>query len=161
MKANLTAFLAGLIFAGGLVAGGMTQPQKVVDFLDFAGAWDPSLAFVMLGAILVNVLAYRFVVPRRQTPVLTDLFAIPKRTDLTLPLIGGSVLFGVGWGLGGYCPGPGIVALGSFGPEALVFVTSMGLGMLLHHLITRTPAERSTQPSEQPLEPTDAAAADA
>lgn len=140
--ANAAAFLAGLIFAIGLVLGGMTQPAKVIGFLDiFGGAWDPSLAFVMGGAILVHAPIYALVVRRRSQPLLQARFQIPKRNELTLPLIAGSALFGAGWGLGGFCPGPGIVSLASLGPEALTFVGAMTLGMVTHHLLTRTNAK--------------------
>lgn len=139
LGANAAAFLAGLVFAVGLVLGGMTQPAKVIAFLDyFGGAWDPSLAFVMGGAILVHAPIYALVVRRRSQPMLQARFQIPKRRELTFPLIAGSALFGAGWGLGGYCPGPGLVSLPTLGLEALTFVGAMTVGMLIHHLLTRT-----------------------
>ncbi len=142
LGANAAAFLAGLVFAIGLVFGGMTQPAKVIGFLDFfGGAWDPSLAFVMGGAILVHAPIYALVVRRRSQPLLQPRFQIPTRRELTTPLIVGSALFGVGWGLGGFCPGPGLVSLASFGPEALTFVGTMTLGMIVHHLLTRSTGE--------------------
>ncbi len=133
MKTIVSAFAAGLIFAVGLAVGGMTQPSKVVGFLDFFGAWDPSLAFVMGGAVTVHMLLYRFVT-KRSSPLYDDAFHIPTRRDFNLPLIAGSALFGIGWGLGGFCPGPGLVSVPSFGIEALVFVGAMVTGMLGYKL---------------------------
>lgn len=147
---NVAAFVAGLLFAVGLVLGGMTQPSKIVGFLDIFGQWDPSLAFVMGGAILVHAPLYALVVRRRSQPVLAERFQIPTRRELSLPLIAGSALFGAGWGLGGYCPGPGLVALPSLGLEALTFVGAMTLGMLIHHLLTRPRGERPARPSAAP-----------
>ncbi|MEN9785117.1 MAG: hypothetical protein RLZZ299_381 [Pseudomonadota bacterium] len=129
MKANLASLLAGLIFAVGLGISGMTQPAKVIGFLDVAGAWDPSLMLVMVGAIGVNAAVYWGVVRRRETPVFAPRFLVPTRTDLDARLILGAVIFGVGWGLGGFCPGPGLVSLAGGGMPAVVFVGSMLAGM--------------------------------
>jgi hypothetical protein len=118
VKQSLSAFVAGLLFSVGLVVGGMTQPAKVVGFLDFFGDWDPSLAFRLI--------------LKRRSPLLAARFQIPTRKDLTPQLIGGAALFGVGWGLGGFCPGPGLVALPSGGAEALTFVAAMVGGIFLH-----------------------------
>jgi uncharacterized membrane protein YedE/YeeE len=130
MRSAITAFVSGLVFAIGLVISGMTQPSKVIGFLDFGGAWDPSLAFVMAGAIGVH-----FFIARRprtmKAPLFADAFALPTRTKLDAPLVVGAAVFGVGWGLGGYCPGPAIVSLASLAPATLVFVVAMGVGMLL------------------------------
>jgi len=143
LPADIAAFVVGLLFAGGLVLGGMTQPAKVIAFLDVAGgAWDPSLAFVMGGAILVHAPVYAFVVRRRSQPVLQARFHVPQRRDITVPLLAGSGLFGIGWGLGGYCPGPALVSVPTLGLEALTFVGAMTVGMLLHHLIGRTPSSK-------------------
>ncbi|GAB5549449.1 MAG: YeeE/YedE family protein [Sandaracinaceae bacterium] len=138
MKQSIAAFFAGLIFAVGLVIAGMTQPSKVVGFLDFFGSWDPSLAFVMGGAIAVHFVLFR-VILKRASPLFAGKFEVPSRQDLTPALLVGSGLFGVGWGLGGFCPGPGIVSLGSFGAEAAVFVVTMTLGMLAHRLFEGRP----------------------
>ena len=151
LGANAAAFLAGLIFAAGLVLGGMTQPAKVIGFLDFfGGAWDPSLAFVMGGAVLVHAPIYALVVRRRSQPVLQDRFHIPTQRELTVPLIAGSALFGVGWGLGGFCPGPGLVSLTSLGLEAATFVGAMTLGMVVHYLVTRTSDAPAKAPPTAP-----------
>jgi uncharacterized membrane protein YedE/YeeE len=126
----LSALASGLLFGAGLVIGGMTDPRKVIGFLDIGGAWDPSLAFVMLGAVAVHFFAYRWV-RGNAAPLFAEQFAIPTLRRIDPRLVAGSALFGIGWGLGGYCPGPGIVSLGAGGRDALVFVVMMMLGMLL------------------------------
>ncbi len=131
MAGMLTAFGCGLVFACGLVAGGMTQPSKVVGFLDFTGAWDPSLALVMGGALGTHALLRRFVTTRSR-PLLAPAFCVPTRKGLDARLVNGAAIFGVGWGLGGFCPGPAIVALGGGVSAALVVVPAMLAGMLLH-----------------------------
>jgi uncharacterized protein len=129
-KQWLTAFASGLLFGVGLVVGGMTDPRKVIAFLDVGGAWDPSLAFVMLGAVAVHVIAYRWV-RGNAAPLFGDEFAIPKLRHIDRWLVGGAALFGVGWGLGGYCPGPSIVSLGAGSRDAIVFVVAMFIGTFL------------------------------
>lgn len=131
MKANVVAFLAGLVFAVGLALAGMTQPSKVVGFLDFFGDWDPSLMMVMVGAIGVHFVLFRLIL-KRKSPILTDAFQVPTRRDITPELVAGSAIFGVGWGLGGYCPGPGIAAVATLGAPALTFVGAMTVGMLAY-----------------------------
>ena len=126
----LVAFLAGALFAAGLVIGGMTQPAKVIGFLDFFGDWDPSLVFVMGGAVAVHFVLYRLIL-RRGGPLLGGAFEIPQRRDLSPSLLAGAALFGVGWGLGGYCPGPGLVSLLSGSTHALGFVGGMLGGFLI------------------------------
>jgi uncharacterized membrane protein YedE/YeeE len=135
VKKAIGAFLAGLVFAIGLGISGMTQPSKVIGFLDFAGDWDPSLAFVMVGAIGVHFVLMR-VIKKRRAPIAADVFRIPTREDLSPALIGGSAMFGVGWGLGGYCPGPAIVSLASHSSNVLVFVAAMLAGIFIHRLLT-------------------------
>jgi uncharacterized protein len=124
------AAITGALFAAGLVLGGMTQPRKVLAFLDFGGAWDPSLAFVMLGAVLTHAIAYRLI-RGRPTPLFADAFQIPMRSEIDRRLIGGASLFGIGWGLGGYCPGPAVVSLAGGSLQPLVFVLMMAIGMVL------------------------------
>lgn len=126
-------FSLGGLFALGLVLSGMTMPQKVVGFLDILGDWDPSLAFVMVGAIGVHALLYPLIT-RRNSPVLEDQFQIPSRKDLDPSLLLGAALFGIGWGIGGFCPGPGIVSASSGQSSGLVFAGSMLLGMFLFKL---------------------------
>ena len=121
------AFATGLLFAIGLGVGGMTQPAKVVGFLDFFGRWDPSLMFVMGGALSVHALVWRLV-RHNPTPKLSTQWFVPTRRDLDRKLLGGAAIFGVGWGLGGYCPGPGITSIASGAVEAVVFVVAMLAG---------------------------------
>lgn len=130
MNALIGAFVSGLIFAIGLGLSGMTQPAKVTAFLDIMGNWDPSLAFVMGGAILAYAPLYRLI-RRRQTPLFASLFSVPVRTDIDPRLLGGAALFGIGWGLGGFCPGPAIVSLASGQTAVAIFVASMLVGMYL------------------------------
>ena len=135
MKALVSSFFSGLVFALGLGISGMTRPIKVIGFLDFFGAWDASLAFVMIGGIGVYFIAYRFI-DKMPAPLLAPSFALPQRSDLDARLIGGSALFGVGWGLGGFCPGPALTAIASGAPAVLIFVAAMVLGMYLHSWVS-------------------------
>lgn len=123
-----TSLLAGLLFGLGLIVSGMANPAKVLGFLDLAGSWDPSLAFVMAGAIGVGVLAFA-VARRRTVSLLGEAMKLPTSNHIDRRLVGGSVLFGVGWGIAGFCPGPGLAALGMGEVKALVFVVAMLLGM--------------------------------
>jgi uncharacterized membrane protein YedE/YeeE len=125
---NAVALAVGVIFGAGLVLAGMTQPAKVLAFLDLFGAWDPSLLFVIGGAVAVYAVAYRAIMTR-QKPLLADAFVLPARHTIDLKLIGGAALFGVGWGLGGYCPGPSIVALASGALDVFVLVAATAAGM--------------------------------
>lgn len=131
MWGAVAALVCGLIFAAGLVLGGMTQPSKVVAFLNVTGSWDPSLAMVMGGALVSHALL-RTVVMRRSRPLLAQEFSMPSKSDVDGRLVVGAAMFGAGWGLGGFCPGPAVVALGGGMSEALVFVPAMLLGMALH-----------------------------
>ena len=130
------AFVAGVLFAVGLAISGMTQPSKVIAFLDVAGAWDPSLAFVMVGAISVYFVATRLV-KRRSAPFSGGSFHLPTRRDIEPNLLIGAGLFGVGWGLGGYCPGPSLTSLATGSASAITFVVAMALGMLLFEYLQR------------------------
>lgn len=125
----LAAFLSGLVFAVGLALGGMTDPNKVLSFLDVTGGWDPSLAFVMGGAVLFYSPVYHYFV-KRSGPLLHHTFHLPTREDIDLRLVAGGALFGVGWGLGGFCPGPAIVSAASLRSDVLIFVGAMLVGML-------------------------------
>jgi len=128
---KLFAVTSGLIFGLGLIAGGMTDPVKVKAFLDLFGGWDPSLALVMGGAIAVGVFA--FALAKRRTRSWTgELMEIPSSTVIDWRLIVGGVLFGIGWGIGGFCPGPALVALASGMGSAWIFVAAMVAGMLVH-----------------------------
>ena len=130
-KSNISSIICGIIFSIGLGISGMTQPQKVIGFLDVFGEWNPSLAFVMGGAVLSYLALQRLIQRNFSIPVLGGSFQIPTRKDLDRSLIIGALLFGSGWGLGGYCPGPAITSLGSGSLNALLFVVAMGVGMLL------------------------------
>ena len=134
MKVNISAFIAGLLFSIGLVVAQMTQPDKVIAFLDLAGNWDPSLAFVMVGAICCHAVAFR-VVTRRASPILAERFHLPSRSDVDRPLIVVAILFGIGWGLAGFCPGPAVTSLASIAAEVGVFVSAMFVGMFLNRFI--------------------------
>jgi uncharacterized membrane protein YedE/YeeE len=156
-KQGLLGLAAGALFGIGLVLGGMTRPRKVIGFLDFGGNWDPSLACVMLGAVAVHFLGYR-VAQGRAAPLLGDEFALPTRRHIDARLVLGSAVFGIGWGLAGYCPGPALVSLGAGNLGALVFVATMLVGMLAAGRAERwsTPnacAARSTEPGAGPREP--------
>lgn len=129
MKRILAGAAAGLLFGAGLSLSGMINPAKVIAFLDIAGQWDPSLAFVMLGGLLVTTGGYRLVL-RRPRPVFDAAFILPTRRDIDPALLGGAALFGVGWGLSGYCPGPALAALGFGRPATLIFVVAMVAGMV-------------------------------
>ncbi len=148
MKSALSAIGAGLVFGVGLGLAGMTQPAKVIAFLDVFGAWDPSLAFVMIGAIAVHFGLARSI-RRRERPLLDTRFHLPTATRADAQLVVGSAVFGVGWGLGGYCPGPAIVTLGSGALAAFVFVGAMALGMGLHHLVQTPRHERPEAAAER------------
>lgn len=130
---------AGLIFGIGLVISGMANPAKVLNFLDVAGSWDPSLAFVMLGAIAVTATGYRFVL-RRPKPLLDPGFHLPVRSEIDRPLVIGSAIFGLGWGLFGFCPGPAITSLGLAATGTLVFVPAMLIGIAAAALLRKREA---------------------
>lgn len=133
MARLLAALSAGLLFGAGLLASDMVNPARVLAFLDLAGDWDPTLAFVIGGALIPTVIA--FAIARHMGhPVLEPGFHLPSRRDLDAPLIGGALLFGIGWGLVGFCPGPAIAVL-AFGPwQGAVFVAAVLAGMILHRL---------------------------
>jgi len=127
--------VTGLMFGVGLVVSGMTKPDKVIGFLDlFGGAWDPSLGLVMVGAIGVHVALFRLIV-RRRAPLLDAKFHLPTRRDIDPRLVGGAALFGVGWGLGGVCPGPAFVGAATLASPLLMFIGGMAAGMGLFRLL--------------------------
>jgi uncharacterized membrane protein YedE/YeeE len=134
MKSGLAAFFSGALFSAGLLVSGMTQPAKVQGFLDFFGAWDASLMFVMVGAIGVHA-ALRLIISRRAAPVFAPAFEARAKAPIDGRLLLGSAVFGIGWGLGGYCPGPAFVSAGSIAPQAIIFVAAMSAGMVLHRAL--------------------------
>ncbi len=125
---NLLTLISGLLFGFGLLLSGMADPAKVQNFLDLFGTWDPSLAFVMGGAIAVTMPGFWLVI-RRNKPFFNDVFHLPSSTDLDARLITGAAIFGVGWGLGGFCPGPAMTALPLADEGTLIFVATMLTGM--------------------------------
>lgn len=127
MKNNTVALLCGIIFGAGLTLGQMTDPAKVLSFLDVTGNWDPSLIFVMLGALTVTMISFRKIL-KKPSPLLTQRFVIASKTALDKPLILGSAIFGIGWGITGYCPGPSVAGLGLGNIEALIMVCSIYAG---------------------------------
>ena len=144
----LAAFAAGLVFGLGLIVSGMTDPSKVIGFLDLAGRWDPSLAFVMAGAILSGIFAYRYA-KMRTISFLGGAMRLPSTRQIDRRLVLGSLTFGVGWGLAGYCPGPALVALGAGQDKAMVFVLAMLAGMALYETAERyRPAGSGARPDE-------------
>ncbi|MFN9634916.1 MAG: DUF6691 family protein [Erythrobacteraceae bacterium] len=134
IRDTLVPLLAGTIFGAGLMLGGRTDPARVRGFLDLFGAWDPTLAFVMGGAVLVMALAW-LLQKRMQRPVFATSFALPDRSDITAKLVGGSALFGIGWGIAGLCPGPGFAALAIEPLSAAIFVAAMLAGVMLVRLV--------------------------
>jgi hypothetical protein len=141
---TLASLLAGIVFGIGLVLSGMANPHKVLAFLDLAGAWDPSLALVMLGAIGVGSVAFAFA-KRLKTSLLGLRLKLPTARHIDRRLVGGSVLFGVGWGVAGFCPGPALAALGMGEFKAAVFVAAMLAGMGVFELLERRSAAASAK----------------
>ncbi len=140
-----------MLFGFGLCIGGMTQPARITGFLDFAGAWDPSLLFVMIGAIAVYLPLYR-VITRRKHPVFDSVFAVPTRTDINTRLIVGASIFGVGWGVGGFCPGPALTSLATGYAPVIVFTLAMIVGMVLFSAVETASKARTEARLEQAKE---------
>lgn len=143
-----TALLSGLIFGFGLILSGMANPAKVLGFLDLAGTWDPSLAFVMGGAILVGIAAF-FIARKRTVSFLGGAMHLPTARDIDHRLITGSLVFGIGWGIAGFCPGPALVALGMGETKALVFVAAMLGGMAIFEIAESLFAGKAPQRRKQ------------
>jgi uncharacterized membrane protein YedE/YeeE len=141
--AIILQFAIGLIFGLGLLISGMSNPAKVLNFLDLAGigsgSWDPSLAFVMAGAVAVTFVGFKWVL-RQPRPLLGEQFHLPTKQELDLRIVAGPAIFGVGWGLAGFCPGPAFTALGFGSPQAAVFVVAMMAGMLLARWLANRPS---------------------
>jgi len=133
---NFNAFLVGLLFGLGLIISGMTDPAKIIGFLDLTGAWDPSLAFVMVGAILIGAIAFN-IAKKRQRSLLGEPMRLSSATELDKGLVIGSLVFGIGWGMSGFCPGPAVVSAAAGQPKAWIFVVSMLAGMALYGVIER------------------------
>jgi hypothetical protein len=145
----LSAFGVGLVFGIGLVISGMTDPSKIIGFLDLAGPWDPSLALVMGGAVAVGFVAFR-VARRRTAAFLGGAMHLPTARQIDRRLVAGSLVFGIGWGLAGYCPGPAVVSVGMGQDKAIVFVVAMLAGMAIYELIERVRQRRTPQTATKP-----------
>lgn len=133
---SLVALCAGVLFGMGLTLGGMTDPAKVIGFLDLAGRWDPSLAFVMGGALCVTLPTFQLL-KSKERPLLESRFFLPTRRDIDISLLGGAAVFGIGWGIAGLCPGPAVANLAFGKPEVLAFVVAMVAGMWMRDRIAR------------------------
>jgi uncharacterized membrane protein YedE/YeeE len=144
MRRTISAGFVGLLFGTGIALSGMANPAKVLNFFDIAGTWDPSLAFVMGGALIVTAIGYWFVL-RREKPVCETRFHLPTNRKLDVPLIAGSAVFGVGWGISGFCPGGAIPALGLGEVSAWVFVGAMLVGIFAARTVRVALEQRTTQ----------------
>ncbi|MEM7132240.1 MAG: YeeE/YedE family protein [Chloroflexota bacterium] len=138
MKQNLTALLAGILFGLGLAVSQMIDPARVLGFLDVAGTWDPTLIFVLGGAVGVTVITFRFIL-RQPNPFFASTFQLPTKQEIDRPLVVGSALFGIGWGIGGYCPGPGITALMIEAWNPVIFVVALVAGSFSYDRIFNQP----------------------
>jgi len=145
MKRLIPAFLIGLLFGLGIVISGMANPAKVVNFFDFAGAWDPSLAFVMGGALAVTLVGYRLVLARAR-PLADTRFHVPTNRAIDARLIGGAALFGVGWGMAGFCPGGALPVLGTGRMEVILFVAALVAGIFAAQWMLRLMQKRPAAP---------------
>jgi len=153
--AILVQFAIGLVFGLGLIVSGMSNPAKVLNFLDLggipAGTWDASLAFVMAGAVAVTFIGFSRVL-KLARPVFAERFYVPTRKDVDLRIIVGPAIFGIGWGLAGFCPGPALTALGFGSTAAFIFVAAMFAGMVLARFIANRPSSARVATSVDPLE---------
>lgn len=152
-----TTYLIGLVFGVGIMISGMANPAKVLNFFDFAGSWDPSLIFVMGGALVTTFIGYRFVLPRQQNaqpvtkPLMDVRFHLPTKRSLDARLIGGSALFGIGWGIAGFCPGGALPALGTGIPAVFTFSAALLAGIFLAKFAMKLVAGRAT-PTASPTQ---------
>ena len=142
----IITYFIGLIFGLGIMISGMANPAKVLNFFDVAGTWDPSLIFVMGGALVVTFIGYRLIFGKGpQKPVMADSFHVPQNRTIDARLLGGSAVFGVGWGIAGFCPGAALPAVGALKPEVLIFTAALIAGIILakvlQNLATRRPAQ--------------------
>jgi len=154
MPAILASFICGLVFGAGLLISGMNQPEKVLGFLDIFGNWDATLAFVMAGAVAVAATGFALA-RRRAAPLLAAKFSWPERRDIDTPLVAGAILFGIGWGLVGICPGPALVNLAGLSLPIVVFVAAMVIGMLGYELWQRRGVAKSAPQNPLAATPSD------
>ena len=134
MKTHVIALISGILFGAGLSLAHMIDPNKVLDFLDITGNWDPSLLFVMIGALSISFVTFRLIL-RRPSPIWAKTFELPKKRSIDLALITGAAIFGVGWGMSGYCPGPSVTGLSLFSFESVIMVITIYLGFIVCHQI--------------------------
>jgi uncharacterized protein len=133
----ISAFLIGSLFGLGIIIGGMGNPAKIMNFFDVAGTFDPSLIFVMGGALITTFMGYRIVFAQRKRPLIGTAFQVPKKADIDAPLIAGAALFGVGWGITGFCPGGSIPAVALGEPSVFIFIAAMAVGITLARVWNR------------------------
>jgi uncharacterized membrane protein YedE/YeeE len=152
MKRNLASWLAGLVFGFGLALSGMTHPEKVLGFLDVAGVWDASLLFVLGGAVGVTIVTFRFIL-KLDKPLLADRFVITKETHIDRPLVIGAMLFGIGWGITGYCPGPAVALLASPNWELWAFLPAAILGAVAEKYFEFHRTPKQAEPAPQAVVP--------
>jgi uncharacterized protein len=145
MRRLLPAFLIGLLFGLGIVISGMANPAKVLNFFDVAGTWDPSLAFVMGGALIVTAIGYRLVLARPR-PVIEPHFHLPGASDVDARLVGGAALFGVGWGMAGFCPGGALPVIGTGRADVLLFVAALIAGIVMTQWLQRLSQRQASTP---------------
>ena len=150
LQQHLVTLLSGLLFGLGLGYSQMIDPEKVIGFLDLFGAWDPTLAFVMGGAVAVTLITFRFIL-NRPHPIFGGKFYVPTRQDIDRPLVIGAALFGIGWGIGGYCPGPAITALVLGSRNPVLFIVAMVAGSFTYKWLSdRTPSQPTPTPDSRP-----------
>ncbi|WP_417242568.1 DUF6691 family protein [Celeribacter sp.] len=140
---NLLTYLTGLVFGVGISMSGMANPAKVINFFDVFGTWDPSLAFVMGGAVVVTFFGYRAVFKRFETPAFEPVFNVPTSRVIDARLIGGSAVFGIGWGIAGFCPGGALPAIGTLDPAVLIFFAALVVGIFMAKFMMQRPMRRS------------------
>lgn len=136
---KLMVFISGVLFGAGVTISGMVNPMKVLNFLDISGAWDATLIFVMGAGLLVTLIGYQVIFKQKKAPLFAPSFRLPTSQDIDAKFLGGAALFGVGWGLSGFCPGPAVASLVFGRTESITFVTAMAAGMMLAKQITRRP----------------------
>ncbi|WP_417260965.1 DUF6691 family protein [Celeribacter sp.] len=141
----IVTYVIGLIFGVGISMSGMANPAKVLNFFDFFGVWDPSLMFVMGGAVVVSFFGYRFVFKRYETPAFEPKFIVPTSRVIDAKLVGGSLVFGVGWGIAGFCPGGALPALGTFNPQVWLFFVALVAGIFAAKVLMKYTAARAAR----------------
>ena len=130
----VVSLIAGVVMALGLCVSQMINPAKVIGFLDVFGRWDPTLAFVMVGALLVSMISFRFAL-KREKPICGECYSLPNKQEIDAPHVAGAILFGIGWGLSGFCPAPAVASLAFGRPQSVIFVLAMSAGMMLYQFV--------------------------